>query len=398
VKTKRIHILGGGAWQIPTIRLARELGYSVLVSDMYPDAPGFAFANICEQIDIRDVERTLDAARRHKVDGVLCDTTDVGVPTAAFVAEQMGLPGIGLSTARRFTNKRLMREATDAAGIDGPRFAFLSRQDRGDAAVRAIGFPCVVKPTDSQSSRGVQKVDMQADLPVAIEEARAQSLEGGVLVEEWMIGTEITVEAMCFEGSVSVLAISDKEHYPAKPQIASRLTYPAAVSPTIVRVIEACNAAVIRALGLQTGVTHAEFIVSPDGRVRLVEIAARGGGSRIYSHIAPYVSSVPLPQLYLNYCLGDTTEWPAPTSKPRAAVLDFFDVPAGTVQAIEGVEEARELRGIAEIAVEISVGDRFAGVDNDRARPAYLVAVGDERADVEAIVARARALVRITVA
>ena len=78
-----LHVLGGGPWQTITVRRAQALGCDVLVTDLYPERPAYAFAERHEVIDITDREATLDAARRHHIDGILCDTTDVGVPTAA---------------------------------------------------------------------------------------------------------------------------------------------------------------------------------------------------------------------------------------------------------------------------------------------------------------------------
>src|SRR4051794_30917029 len=91
-KRKLLHVLGGGLWQMPTIARARSLGYQVLVTDMYRERPAYAIADYHEVVDVSDREGTLAVAGRYRIDGILCDTTDVGVPTAAYVAERLGLP------------------------------------------------------------------------------------------------------------------------------------------------------------------------------------------------------------------------------------------------------------------------------------------------------------------
>src|SRR5438105_11620272 len=108
-KQRLLHVLGGGQWQVPTICRARAMGYRVLVTDVYAERPGYALADLHAVMDITDLEGTLAVARRHGIDGIICDTTDVGVPTAAYVAEKLGLPGIGYETALRFTDKYRMR-------------------------------------------------------------------------------------------------------------------------------------------------------------------------------------------------------------------------------------------------------------------------------------------------
>jgi carbamoyl-phosphate synthase large subunit len=393
---KLIHVLGGGLWQVPTIRLAKELGYSVLVSDMYEERPGYEYADAHEIADIRDLAKTLEIAKRHRIDGIICDTTDVGVPTAAYVAEQLGLPGIGSEIAMRFTDKSLMRDITSRAGVDNPRYALLSSPSELGPASH-VGFPTAVKPVDNQSSRGVSRVTDPSELEAAVRDAFANSAKKTVLLEEWIEGTEVTAEAMCQDGAVFTLAISDKVRYADVPQVASRLTYPAAMDDVILQRIADTNAAVISALGLRTGVTHAEYIVTNEGRVCLVEIAARGAGSRIHSHIVPFLSGVPLPRLYLEYCLGDRSRWPKPDGVARAAILDFFSFPRGIVRSIRGVDEAASLPGVVDLALEIEVGRRFEGVDNDRSRPGYVVALGTTRAEVIEIAETAKRIIQVDI-
>ena len=133
---KLLHILGGGAFQLPSLRLAKNLGYRVLVTDMYPERPAYALADYHEVVNITDLEGTLAVARKYAIDGILCDTTDVGVPTAAFVAERLNLPGIGYEVARNFTNKHRMRVLTQAKGLRCPRFAPAINLGEAQAALR----------------------------------------------------------------------------------------------------------------------------------------------------------------------------------------------------------------------------------------------------------------------
>src|SRR5262249_50332750 len=139
-----------------------------------------------EVVDIRDSQQTLATARKYQIDGIVCDTTDVGVPTAAFVAEQEELPGVGLEIARRFTNKYLMRSTLAAAGLKQPQFALVRSVQELAAAVERICFPLVVKPVDNQSSRGVRVVRQNNDLEEAFNEAKKFSRLSGVLVEEFL--------------------------------------------------------------------------------------------------------------------------------------------------------------------------------------------------------------------
>ncbi|HET9030591.1 MAG TPA: ATP-grasp domain-containing protein [Candidatus Aquilonibacter sp.] len=394
-----LHVLGGGLWQVPTIRLARAMGYDVLVSDIYAERPGYQFATKCVVADIRDRDATLAIAQAAGVDGIICDTTDVGVTTAAYVAEAMNLRGIGCDVASGFTNKYLMRKRTSKAGVHNPRYTCIAvGEPVSESQLRdSIGWPLIVKPVDSQSSRGVSKVSEAGSLSAAVALARDNSFSKDVIVEEWIQGTEVTVEAACYRGSVVTLGISDKEHYPDHPQVASRLAYPADFPARVLEKITRVNEKVVHALGLATGVTHAEYLVTGNEDVYLVEIAARGGGSRVYSDIAPYLSGMDVPSAYIDWVMGSDGRWPAPAPGSRAAVLQFISAAAGTVRAVHGVAEALALPGVRELQIEVLPGQRFAGAQDDRSRPGFAVIFGERRSEVLETARKVHETVRIEI-
>ena len=68
---KLVHILGAGRWQVPTIKMAKELDVKVLVTDRDPLAEGFRFADFYETVDITDQEGTLKVSKRYRIDGIL---------------------------------------------------------------------------------------------------------------------------------------------------------------------------------------------------------------------------------------------------------------------------------------------------------------------------------------
>jgi carbamoyl-phosphate synthase large subunit len=378
--TKLIHILGGGQWQLPTIRLARSLGYRILVTDIYEERPGYALADEHAVVDITDRESTLKVAQRHQIDAIVCDTTDVGVPTMAYVAEKMGLPGIGYETALNFTNKYRMRCITAQAGVPNPCFRLARSIQDARQAAGDIGFPAVIKPVDNQSSRGVHVVYSPNEIEGAYTDAARYTRADAVMVEGFLDGVEVTVESLAIDGEVMVLGISDKDHFVHRPEVASRLTYPADFPAAILERIREVNQLTIKALGMQTGITHAEYMVT-DSEVYLVEIAARGAGSRIHSDIVPYLAGAPVPKAYLQFLAGETISV-RPDGEPRAANLAFFSFPSGTVKRLCGVEEARLFPGVHEILLEFGVGDQLTAPQDDRSRPGLVIALGKSRAEV----------------
>jgi biotin carboxylase len=302
------------------------------------------------------------------------------------VAERLGLPGIGYETALNFTNKHRMREITSATGVPNPPFRLVRDVEGARQTVSDIGLPAVLKPVDNQSSRGVHILRELTQVEPAYADAVRFTRSGEVLVEGFLDGVEVTVESFCVDGRVFPVGISDKDHFPHRPEVANRLTYPADFPPEVLARIRQVNETVVRALGMCTGITHAEYMVV-QREVYLVEIAARGAGSRVYSHIVPYLAGAAVPRAYLEFIAGGSFSI-RPDGKPRSANLAFFSFAPGKVRRITGVEEARRFPGVQEILLEFGPGDELKPPADDRSRPGLVVVFGQTRAGVLAVTDR----------
>ena len=114
---RNIMVLGAGTLQIPLIHQVKKCGYNTVVVSPRKSEPGFKYADHSVYVDLRDEHRILKYANEYNICGIVTDQTDIPVRTAAYVAEKMGLPGIGYETARLFTDKYLMREQCRELGI-----------------------------------------------------------------------------------------------------------------------------------------------------------------------------------------------------------------------------------------------------------------------------------------
>ncbi len=388
-----VHVLGAGPWQLPTIRRAKELGCRVLVSDMAERRPGYALADHHEIADVSNADATLEVARRYGVDAIVCDTTDAGVVSAAVVAEALGLPGIGVDVARRFTDKASMRAACEAAGIAQPAFRRVTTLEEMERAASDLGFPLVAKPLDRMAGVGVRRLERASEVEKAFEHARASSPSAALVVEQALRGTECTVEGCVVDGEAFILAISDKEHFAHAPTVAQRIRFQAKISDGAMRRLENVHRRVIAALGMTDGLTHAEYFVDGDD-VQLVEVAARGGGSQIFTHALPARSGVDLVTSNLRFCLGEGFERPEPRPGGPHVHIEFLQLPAGEVQAVSGVEEARQSEGVISLFFDVAPGAHVPTIENDRHRKAHIITIGATREEAEARAQSAAARLR----
>lgn len=398
--TPLLHVLGAGPWQLATIKRARELGMRVLVTDYLQNRPGYALADCHEVVDITDAEATLAVARRHHVDGILCDTTDIGVRTAAYVAEKLALPGAGVAASLVCTDKHRLRQAVTAAGLQNPGHALLVDQRAAgqvaahsatQAATHAadqIGYPLVVKPVDNQSGRGVSIVPAPDALDLAVANATAHSRAGRVILEAKVNGVEHIVDGFVSRGRVHVLGIATKRPYTDNPAIAASIDYLAGANfEAALGQLEPVMSSLLAASALDHGLFHAELIV--DGHnVVPIDLAARGGGVMIYTHVLQAISGVDAVAVAVRAAVGWHQQIQA--KHRRAARVEFLRLPAGKVDSVIGVESASDVPGVVAVHMAVKPGDHIGSMACKDDRPGFIVAAADDPAGVSSVIRTAR--------
>ena len=96
---KKLLLLGGSRFLLPVIEAAHSLGCQAITCDYLPDNDAHKFADEYHNVSTTDREAVLALARELQVDGIMSFACDSGVDTAAYVAEQLGLPSVGSSAA-----------------------------------------------------------------------------------------------------------------------------------------------------------------------------------------------------------------------------------------------------------------------------------------------------------
>lgn len=136
---RKIMILGASILQLPAIEKAKEMGLEVIAVDMNPDAVGFSVDGVIKEvISTIDTSAVLEAARRHKIDGIMTLASDMPMQTVAVVSHELGLVGISEDTALKATNKAYMRDALKAANVPIPMYFRVSNKEDFLQAVSEI--------------------------------------------------------------------------------------------------------------------------------------------------------------------------------------------------------------------------------------------------------------------
>jgi biotin carboxylase len=376
---------------VDTIRSLKAAGLEVFAVDRSPAAPAAAVADGFRAVDFADAAAVEAYAAEIRAD-VILPVSDAGVITAAKVNEALRLPGIGLEVARRYVSKAEMRAAWESAGLQQPRFAVARSADEIACAAEQVGWPVVVKPAVNAGSRGVSFAANAGEVAWSADFARQHSPGGTYVVEEFIRGTEITVEGLVRNGEAVVLACSDKAHQ-RHPRflVAMSLNYPAALTALQYEAVEALVRGAVRALGAYDGAFHAECIVNEKGP-HLVEIHARGGGGHIFGRIIEAVSGIVAPLAAVRLIRGEAVET-MPTLQ-RGACYRFFAPPPGRFVCAAGIEEARAVEGVLDLGFALSAGAVVGAIAGDADRPGFVVTTGATREDAMSVADRAIAAIR----
>ena len=339
------------------------------------------------------VRRILD--RAGPIDAVVAADSPMLVLAAA-LADKLGLPHNSVEAVRDATDKARQRRRWAAAGVPQPRFAILSRP-AGDGAVRAataaVGFPCVVKAVSLSASQGILRADDPEGAVAAaarigqILTAAGRGATEPLIVEEYLPGPELSIDALLSRGELTVTAVFDKPATPDGPTFEETLLVtPSELPAPVLADAVATAGRAARALGLETGPIHAELRITgtADGQrlPAMLELAARSIGG-LCSRTLRFPGGATLEELILANALGQPTPASGQEHRRPSGVF-MLPVPrAGVLRAIEGRERVLALPAVTGLNLTVAIGQRvFPLPDGDRYL-GFIFAEGDGRDEVE---------------
>jgi biotin carboxylase len=339
--TKTILILGGGTMQIPAIAIAKSKGWVVILADGNPDAEARGLVDYFEHIDLKNKEAIADSARSYKerigLDGVFTAGTDFST-SVAFIAQSLGLPGIGYETACNATDKARMRALFREKGVPSPLYVSLMQNDDPLARMNGIGFPVVLKPVDNMGARGVIKVETKDEVLPAFESAIAFSRSGKVILEEYMEGPELSLDALVWKGEITVCGVADRHIFFPPYFVEMGHTMPTILPDTQVAEAIGVFKSGIRSLGIDIGAAKGDIKITSRGAM-IGEIAARLSGGYMSGWTYPYASGVVVTEAALNIAVGDPPGDLNPRIHAVSAERAFISIP-GKIRDISGFDKA----------------------------------------------------------
>jgi biotin carboxylase len=305
------------------------------------------------------------------------------VPVVAAIAAARGLPGIGVETAHLMTHKVAMRRRLTEVGVPQPRFAALRKLSERRRAADEVGFPAVLKPADSGGQRGIFLVESLDDVESHLHEALAASPTQEAILEEYVEGTEMNGIAIARDGEAWTLTLSDRLRPPGIGFGVGWIhVYPATVYGDQLEESERIAARTARALGLETGIAFPQLIAAPDGRVVVVECAARIPGGQM-TDLVRHAVGVDLVEVQLRMALGEELldELVTPRFRQPLAIRFLTASPGpltpGRVTRVGSLEKVLAFPGVVQAETYLVEGETIRPVRLDGDRRGYVIAVAD---------------------
>ena len=285
MKQKKLMLLGGLRYLLPVIEAAHKLGIYVITCDYLPDNIAHKYSDEYRNVSIVDKEAVLAVARELQIDGIMSFAVDPGVVTAAYVQEEMGLPGNPYESVCILQNKDRFRNFLTKHGFNVPKAKGFSSIAEALAEAYWYPWPAIVKPTDSAGSKGVTKVNRLEDLEPALKVAFEHSLSGRVIVEEFIEKQGCSSDSDCFsvDGQLKFVSFSAQrfdENAP-NPYTPSAYSWPSTFTKEQEAELTSEVQRLLTLLGMRTSIYNIETRIGVNGKPYIMEVSPRGGGNRL---------------------------------------------------------------------------------------------------------------------
>lgn len=351
-------------------------------------------AVLLHEVDTNDRAAVIAAVDKLAAD---CDISGVVpgfeyfVPVAAEVAARLGLPGLAPEVAERVRDKRLMRQALAAAGLDIPQFRVAGTRAGVEAAAEAIGYPVVIKPPGAAGSVHVSRVEDAEQLRAAYDSLCAETdldlgndLGQEVLIESYLDGPEYSAEGYVVAGVPTVVSITEKLLSAPPNFVELGHTVPADLPAPRLGELSDWAATVVEALGVDNALFHLEFRVC-GGTPFVIELGARMPGDQI-TRLVALSTGVSLADVLVDIATGARSSGGRglDVDFERTAGIRFFRDPGlDVLTRVPTTAELLTAPHVESAGLTAAVGDRPNNHSDFRSRLGWVVLAASDRPALE---------------
>ena len=282
---KKILLLGGSAQQIVAIKTAQKLGYYTVLCDYLPDNPGQYEADKFYLVSTTDKDAVLEVARNEQVDGVLAYASDPAAPTAAYIAEKLGLSGAPYHSVETLCNKDQFRKFLIENGFSTPKAKGYASAEDALKEKENFEFPIIIKPVDSSGSKGATVLQTEDGLKNALDFAFSFSRCHRIIVEHfiekkhpYLIGGDVFIE----NGKIVLWGLLNcHRDNCVNPLVPVGKSSPLQLEDEDIQHVKETLSSMVEKLRISNGSMNVELVVDKSNRVWPIDVGPRSGGNMI---------------------------------------------------------------------------------------------------------------------
>ena len=368
-------VIAGGVPQMELLRQLKERKIETVLLDGNENCLARAIPDKFYKVNIFNIEDVKKIAVDEKVDFIITVCADQVLLVVAEVSEMLSLPCyIGYKQAQDVSDKIRMKKIFKENKIPTTKYLELESLDMNEIA--KLNYPLVVKPVDAYSSKGVRKAETEKELIAYYNEAKKISRSGGVIVEEFFEGEEISVDAFVLNGKAHILSITNSEKVKDKDRfVIFRGRYPAAIPDTIRNQIEDVAQKIADSFGLVNSPLLVQLLHNNEN-ISVLEFCARTGGNMKWLLIKNSCG-VDVITATIDITLGLVPDITPKEVNNNVVVNDFIYCKPGVFDHFEGFDELVEKGIINEFHPVRTKGTEMHGVTSSSDRIAGMNIIAD---------------------
>ncbi|OLU37526.1 ATP-grasp domain-containing protein [Ileibacterium valens] len=303
---KKIAIIGASYLQEPLIQKAKNIGLETHVFAWEVGDPGETLADYFYPISIIEKEQITEICNNLKIDGICTIASDLAVKTVNYVANRLGLPGNSLESTQLSTDKVRMREIFNKNSDPSCKSRVVFPEDNPLNKIEAThSWPLIIKPSDRSGSRGIYLANTESEIIEGVNAARQESFNQVVLIEDYVLGDEYSVEYISQNGKHHFLTATKKLTTGAPHFIEKGHIQPSGLSVQMIEKVKKVVEHALNSLDIKQGASHTEIKIYKDD-ITIIEIGARMGGDCIGSHLVPLTTGYDYCRMVIECALN----WP----------------------------------------------------------------------------------------
>lgn len=362
LKGKKLLIVSSDGSDRALLKAARELGLYVICCDRYDAtrSPTKAMADEAWDIDYSQTEIVAEKCKEAGVEGVIAAYAENRVDAACKISKAIGTPFYATEEQLDLTrNKLLFKELCEKFGIPTPHNYKLTIP-LADDQMDNIHFPVIVKPSDSGGRKGITVCYDKEQLVAAVDLALAESRYKDVVVEQFLVGTEMSAVYTIADGKVSLSCLNDKyisEDQDSKGFLCTFVFTPSKYLSQYCEKVDPKVREMLKAIGAENGVATFQMMACDEG-IYIFEMGYRINGNNDFTIIEK--------ENGLNYChmlmsysltgsMGDDLRRDNPFFKKYHGTFVVL-LHAGKITTLD-YEELKNVPGIEDIYFTKQIGD-----------------------------------------